>query len=232
MGFLKRLRTLVVEQRCMPWRVRIWLGKRWPKLLVFLQTGRTNINTPEHWDAKWEDAGPDGARWCQFPNKFARICELIGRDKDVLDVGCGVGLLLEMLRDRNGCRCSGGDISPRAVEMAQAKGLAAQVAKLPEIPLPDNRFDAAIATELIEHLDRPELTLREMARVVRPGGLLIISTPCEALSTEDTLEHLHTFDAESLRRLLAGYADHVVIETLDEEGFEADFLLAWGRVKK
>lgn len=230
MGFLRRLHGFVIKQRCMPSRVRVWLGKRFPRLLIFLQTGRTNINTPKRWDALWEETGPDGARWCVFPVKFARICEIVGPGADVVDIGCGVGILLERLRDQNGCKCVGVDISPRAIEMLEAKGFEGLVAELPALPLPDHRFDAAIGTELIEHLDRPDLTLRQMARIVRPGGKVIVSTPDETMGTEDSLWHMHTFSADSLRELLGELLTDVQVESIVEEGFESDFLLGWGTV--
>jgi 2-polyprenyl-3-methyl-5-hydroxy-6-metoxy-1,4-benzoquinol methylase len=231
MGFWSWLHRFVIRQRCMPWRVRLWLGKRYPRLLVFLQSGRTNINTARNWDAMWDKTGPDGDRWCIFPNKFARIAELVGPDARVVDVGCGVGILLELLREKQTCRGTGIDISPKAIDMVRAKGFEGVVAELPDLPLPDDAFDAAVGTELIEHLDRPDLALVQMARIVRPGGLVIVSTPDETMGTEDQLWHLHTFNRNSLRELLAQTLDDVGVERIVEEGFEADFLLAWGTVR-
>ncbi|MFW6107935.1 MAG: class I SAM-dependent methyltransferase [bacterium] len=228
MGFLRWLRGFVVDQRCIPWRLHVWMGRHCPRLLIFLKTGRTNVNTPRHWDRKWEEVGPDGARWCRFPKKFARICELVAPRARVLDVGCGVGILLDMLRDRKDCACTGLDISPTAIAMVEAKGMRGVVATLPEMPLDDASFDAAVATELIEHLSRPERTLHEIARVTRPGGTIILSTPNEDLRPEDTVEHLNAYDTRSLARFLGTVAEDVHVEVIEEDGFEADFLLAWG----
>jgi len=231
-ALFKRFRTFVVEQHCIPWRVRTWLGKRHPRLLVFLLTGHTNANTPAHWDAKWREAGPDGARWCQFPNKFARICNIVRDGADVLDIGCGAGILLAMLRDRRHCRCTGADISREAIRMVQANGMSGVVTTLPKLPLPDASFDYVIASELIEHLSQPELTLREMARVARRGGRLIVSTPDHTLGTEDEIEHLHTFTADSLGALLSHCGDVESVESIAEEGHDSRFLLAVCTVRK
>lgn len=231
-GIFRWCHGFFIEQRCMPWRVRMWMGRRFPRLLVLLQTGRTNVNTARLWDAKWEDAGPAGARWCRFPKKFARICQIVEPKSKVLDVGCGVGILLEMLRGQGYCECSGVDISAKAIDMVRAKGFGGFVAKMPHLPIPDNEFDVAIGTELIEHLDAPNLTLSQMVRVVRPGGKVIISTPDSSLGTEDTLEHLHTFNANTLRELLEKFMADVHVEEIEEDGFESRFLLAYGIVRK
>jgi len=96
----------------------------------------------------------------------------------VLNVGCGMFLNLPDLP--SGLRYTGTDIDPRAVEACAAThGARAEFVRSEPLKLPfeSGMFDAAYATEVIEHCDRPEDWLRELIRVVRPGGRILLTTP-------------------------------------------------------
>jgi SAM-dependent methyltransferase len=90
------------------------------------------------------------------------------------DVGCGTGDLWLALRGRFRA-CIG-------VDAVRYEGLPAEVefhaADLDAgLPLPDASVDAAAAVEVIEHLENPRAFVRELARVVRPGGWVVVTTP-------------------------------------------------------
>lgn len=95
----------------------------------------------------------------------------------VLNVGCGMFLNLPDLPA--GLRYTGTDIDPRAVEACAARHPGVEFVRSEplSLPFPDATFDAAYATEVIEHCDRPEAWLREVMRVVRPGGRVLLTTP-------------------------------------------------------
>ncbi len=96
----------------------------------------------------------------------------------VLDAGCGEGVTLEKLVARFGrAGVSGVDLDPRNAEICRAHGLPVQAADLCALPFPPASFDSAVCMEVIEHLDRPDVALRELARVVRPGGRLAVVFP-------------------------------------------------------
>jgi len=80
------------------------------------------------------------------------------------------------------------------------------------LPFPDGCFDAVIACEILEHLDSPGNAVREIARALSPGGIIVLSTPCRE-RIEMTLcihcnrktpvnAHLHSFDERSLAGIL------------------------------
>ncbi|MEV8547097.1 class I SAM-dependent methyltransferase [Streptomyces sp. NPDC051572] len=127
------------------------------------------------WDSRFPDDGPAYA---------AAVAELGLRSGDrVLDAGCGTGRALPPLRaavGRSGA-VVGADLTPAMLEAAVRAGrgrdgflLLADVAAL---PLRSESLDAVFAAGLIAHLPRPEENLRELARVVRPGGTLALFHP-------------------------------------------------------
>jgi 2-polyprenyl-3-methyl-5-hydroxy-6-metoxy-1,4-benzoquinol methylase len=101
---------------------------------------------------------------------------LVARDArgELADIGCGTGELWLALRGRfRSCL---------AVDAVRYEGLPQDVefhaADLDAgLPLPDNSVDTAAAVEVIEHLENPRAFVRELARIVRPGGWVVVTTP-------------------------------------------------------
>src|SRR5215204_2601635 len=96
---------------------------------------------------------------------------------DLLDAGCGPGRLIEPLAGAH--RVTGCDISPEMLEEARRRS--PPKARLVEadarqLPFEDESFDAVIALDLLTHLGDLETALRELTRVVRPGGALLYDT--------------------------------------------------------
>ncbi len=127
------------------------------------------------WDARFPDDGPAYA---------AAVADLALREGDrVLDAGCGTGRALPPLRAAVGPSgvVVGADLTPAMLEAAVRAGrdrdgrlLLADVAAL---PLRSESLDAVFAAGLIAHLPDPDRNLRELARVVRPGGTLALFHP-------------------------------------------------------
>ncbi len=89
--------------------------------------------------------------------------------KDVLEVGCGTGLVLERIA-RFARSAAGVDISPNMLERARKRHLDVQVGSATALPFEANRFDVACAFKVLAHVREIDVALSEMARVVRPGG--------------------------------------------------------------
>ncbi|MFJ5773871.1 class I SAM-dependent methyltransferase [Streptomyces sp. NPDC093094] len=127
------------------------------------------------WDRRFPDDGPAYA---------AAVAGLGLRGGErVLDAGCGTGRALPPLRAAVGASgvVVGADLTPAMLEAAVTAGrdrdgqlLLADVAAL---PLRSRSLDAVFAAGLIAHLPEPESGLRELARVVRPGGTLALFHP-------------------------------------------------------
>ncbi len=127
------------------------------------------------WDARFPDDGPAYA---------TAVTELRLREGDaVLDAGCGTGRALPALRSAVGSRGTvlGADLTPAMLAAAARSGRDAHglllLADVARLPLRDASLDAVFAAGLIAHLPRPEANLRELARVVRPGGTLALFHP-------------------------------------------------------
>ena len=95
----------------------------------------------------------------------------------VLDVGCGTGGLAEAAPP--GTRVIGLDHDGGALELASRHGfvLSWDASAGRRLPFPRHRFDAVVARDVLEHLDQPWDTVREMHAVLRPGGLALASVP-------------------------------------------------------
>jgi demethylmenaquinone methyltransferase / 2-methoxy-6-polyprenyl-1,4-benzoquinol methylase len=96
----------------------------------------------------------------------------------VLDVACGTAAVTLELVKRYGCRVVGVDQSPEMLAAAHARVAAAGAgdhvdlvqARAEELPFPDASFDALSFTYLLRYVEDPGATMRELSRVVRPGG--------------------------------------------------------------
>ncbi len=124
----------------------------------------------------------------------------------VLDAGCGEGRTLQLLEQR-GYQVVGTDLSKQCLLRAQSKNpfLALVSARLEFLPFPSESFDALIAGEVLEHIDNDELAVKEFYRVLRKGGIAIITVPAHPRlwSLDDEWSgHKRRYKKEQLKKLL------------------------------
>jgi 2-polyprenyl-3-methyl-5-hydroxy-6-metoxy-1,4-benzoquinol methylase len=136
----------------------------------------------------------------------------------ILDVGCGVGLLLDEARRRN-WRAQGVELSDWAVRRARHLGLEVVQGTLEEAGFEPGSFDAVFMIDVLEHLADPVRTLVTVSHVLRPGGVLCLVTPNSASLAARILGshwwgmlpgHVVLFPRQSLCELLRmlGYRVH------------------------
>jgi 2-polyprenyl-6-hydroxyphenyl methylase/3-demethylubiquinone-9 3-methyltransferase len=119
-------------------------------------------------------------------NKFGNQVDILAShlplpDAKVLDIGCGGGLFLSLLKDK-GAQVTGIELSDSRAQYAKTKhGL-----EIYKFPIESDfwqkghagAFDAVTLWDVIEHVNYPYQTLRCAANVLKPGGFLLIDTPC------------------------------------------------------
>lgn len=144
-----------------------------------------------------------------YLNMSARAIVPGGR---LLDIGCGAGFFLKAA-ERQGWDAEGIEISPTAAEYARSVlGLRVRRTKLEEAAYGGGTFDVVTLLDTIEHLGDPLGTLREVRRVLKAGGRIILNTPdLESASLRELgtdwavlspAEHLSNFSARTLLRML------------------------------
>lgn len=152
--------------------------------------------------------------------RLEAIARLIPRaeTRTVLDVGAASGWLAETLALR-GYRVSAVDLGldsiRRAKERLKVRGARVEFVQgdIYRLPFAGGGLDAVTASEILEHLDDPPRALREVARVLRPGGTFVLCTPYrERIETTLCIHcnhktpvnaHLHSFNERILTGLLA-----------------------------
>jgi 2-polyprenyl-3-methyl-5-hydroxy-6-metoxy-1,4-benzoquinol methylase len=111
----------------------------------------------------------------------------ISSTRRLLDVGCHIGVMVEIAQAR-GWEAWGVEPSVWASEQARARGLHVITGTLDQAQLPENYFDVVTMWDVIEHLTDPASEIRQVYRVLKPGGIFAI----------------HTIDIESLFARLLG----------------------------
>lgn len=185
-----------------------------------------------YWAGKYGYRRESTARWQRFLGAIVRLHPRLSAELDVrvmyvsfrengrlLDVGCGSGLALEGMAEL-GWQVYGVDFDPKAVEIAQRKGLEVNLGSLKEQAYPPDYFDVVTMSHLIEHVHDPLGLLRECRRILKPQGLLTMVTPnsdswghkrfAASWMHLDPPRHLHVFNEQSLTTLLGAAGFRVV----------------------
>jgi len=142
-----------------------------------------------------------------------KLQRYLAAPRAVLDVGCATGDLLLAIRDTGNPNVTGVETGHDAAEVARARGLDVRIGDLQDAAFADAAFDTVILSHTIEHVPDPAATLAEVARVLRPGGALILWLPnVESIEARllrsywigyDAPRHLTTFGVSTLRNALA-----------------------------
>jgi 2-polyprenyl-3-methyl-5-hydroxy-6-metoxy-1,4-benzoquinol methylase len=140
---------------------------------------------------------------------------------DLLDIGPNVGTCLVVARER-GWKVHGVEINAEAARYCrETRGLDVITGTLEPETYPPGRFDVVLMGDVIEHVPSPTHLMRTVARILRPGGAVLVSTPdisgwAARVLQVKPVEHIHYFDAKTMERLLRRAGLELVrIEPLD-----------------
>jgi ubiquinone/menaquinone biosynthesis C-methylase UbiE len=113
---------------------------------------------------------PDGR------SSYELLRDRVAGRKRVLDLGCGDGLLLELLTKESGRQLAGVDLSPEALALARRRptlgGVELHEARAQDLPFPDDSFDACVCHMALMLMADIEQVAAELARILTPGGVL------------------------------------------------------------
>lgn len=183
--------------------LKIIMGKR-------SNSGRNKNEKASFYNSKY------GSGEERLHNYKEKLLEFLPERKSViLDVGCGSGVFSQRMSNL-GHTVKGIDISKEAIMKYKKRGLEGYVVDIDKgFGLKDNSFDIVWCSDLIEHIYSPEFLIKEIRRVLKKGGVLLLSTPNSAYFIFRILHllgktcseiqhplHLHFFSKKSLKKLI------------------------------
>jgi ubiquinone/menaquinone biosynthesis C-methylase UbiE len=157
-----------------------WAERDAFRMVRMLRSGKGPM---DGWVARAYDRGVQAAFREMFPVLAGEVMGDLQGARRVLDVGCGPGQFTVMFAESApGAEVWGIDLAPTMIELAQAHAAASRaatrlhfdVADVVRLPFPDGTFDAVISSGSIKHWPDPVAGLREIHRVLAPGGRLLI----------------------------------------------------------
>lgn len=198
---------------------------------------RANLTSAEReWlaNAQW---GPPEQAMSGYRSTHERVCEEVHdanferhlrvyqfacqfvKGKQVLDCGCGTGYGTRLFVTEGARRAVGIDLSSEAIEYCRRRypdgRLTFMRMDAQKLTLPDASFDVAFSSENLEHLPDAPANVRELRRVVRAGGLLVLATPNREMTPPSDVPlnpfHIREFGFEELRDLIGEFFQHVTI---------------------
>lgn len=136
------------------------------------------------------------------------------KNKKVLDIACGVGYGSKMLADNGAKMVVGVDISHQAIGYAKNryphKNVNFVKADVSHIPFKNNLFDVVVSFETIEHLKSAEEFVKEISRVLKKRGLLILSSPNGLYKhVFENPFHYNELELGELKKLINGYFTNI-----------------------
>lgn len=163
-----------------------------------------------------DELGGGGPRgyfdWHEEPGYYRDVIDHFAPTDRLLDVGCGTAWLSDHFADYVGI-----DVSVDAVLHAQARGRNAMVHDVEQpLPFEDASFDGVVVKDLLEHVLDPVAVVREVARVLRPGGVVFASSPDAQRWVWDDYTHRRPYTLTGYKRL---FRDQGL--TLAKSGYES-----------
>ncbi|UCG54789.1 MAG: class I SAM-dependent methyltransferase [Dehalococcoidia bacterium] len=135
------------------------------------------------WDEYWKKQVitiDQEMQYCEQREDIRIFSKYLPRKGTILEAGCGIGIVCSYLSKKTNTQIVGLDTSSEALQLI-SKGaenncwfIKGDVNKL---PVKDHSFDLVVSLGVIEHLDNPEIAVRDMERVLKKEGILFLSTP-------------------------------------------------------
>jgi len=149
--------------------------------------------------------------------------DLLGPDRRMLELGCAEGYELVVFK-RRGWHVRGYDVNARAVDYAaNVLGLDVDLCGFGPLPEPDNAFDLAVLFHTIEHVPDAQQTVYEICRVLKPGGRMLIVTPCADTVVSRSVGDVWFSDPDHM----FFFSQNTMQTLLEKNGFELLDMRTW-----
>ena len=155
------------------------------------------------------------------------------KGEKILDAGCGIGCYSFELATKFGCRVDGIDMDTEDIELAKqiiekrhVSNVEFNVCGIFELKFDDETFDKVILIDVLEHIANDVRALKELHRVLKPEGQLILSTPYVDIMEEYTEQKPKTYAIYKKERnmegghIRSGYSFERLSEILNDTGFD------------
>lgn len=208
-----------------------WAAKYFLDALYYKNKADFNASAPLFKDY----IAPSDGRYRELRRIVEETCPPGGGNR-VLDVGCGKGRYLNnLLADRSDIQFFGVDISRSVVDEKTEHRIDWREGSLTNLPFPDDTFAVTYSCESLEHAVDIESAVREMARVTKPGGrIVVIDKNAVALGALEITPWEQWFDEEGLADMMRPFCcDVSIVHDVDyEDHFQKDLFSVWiGTVK-
>lgn len=208
-----------------------WAVKYFLDALYYKNKAEFDISAPKFMTS----IDKDDERYKIILQNAKEIC-LLGGDIRILDIGCGKGRYLKnLIDDLPDSQCYGVDISKNVIAEKTNQNIVWEEGSLTHIPFRDNNFAMAYTCEALEHAVDIKSAIREMARVVRPDGrIVIVDKNIAALGTLEICEWEQWFDENELAAIMSEFCSEVnIVHDVNYEGYFKEGLFSvWiGKVK-
>ncbi len=207
-----------------PWRVKNYFSRKIPVLYYIINNLISRSNANSNWDQLLCDSWDDLNR--TWPQRTQDIIELTDKKNSILDIGCGTGSILRTLKNNGYTSLYGLEHSMASVTRLENYGITMRQGDLPKINFDTNSFDVVIASEVLEHIIFHKYLIKEIIRVLKPGGKAFIYVPNDCMGPIDEPSHVRTYSIKSLANILSKYGTLESISETREKHFPASFLFA------
>lgn len=154
-----------------------------------------------HERAHHDDANNVTYQRCLYAYEYAKDYV---RDKQVLDIGCGLGygtsVMARYAREITGVDYDEGTVESNIKKYVSQSNMKFVRGSVPPLDFPDGSFDVVTAFQFIEHIHRRPEMIKECLRVLRKGGVLLITTPNIKKSLARNPFHVHEYTFAEMRQ--------------------------------